>query len=317
MGWSFPRKMVDIKKMFARVWSQSEDWTHGCCILPWLDETKCASQERATKRCDFPRIAARKFIFSASSVSSTEARFELRGRTDNSKLGAAAIWPGGNARAKFRALTLACTTPSPLGRIRASPPGRSVLRPEQGTEQGLLPLHATQELQQKPVPSKHKETPGNTQATATAHYTHSTLLKSSNRPMAAARRRQGHQLYAWHGTPSKSVAEVIQPQPLALPLEAWPCECNTNKAKQPKRDKVFLNTTHCWGVWAQSVSAQPKYVDVCLHECMRMCRRVRTCAYVHMHGHCAGACVHVPRWCVRCLLITERPKTPCHYRYQI
>ena len=22
-------------------------------------------------------------------------------------------------------------------------------------------------------------------------------------------------------------------------------------------------------------------------------------------------------WCVRCLLITERPKTPCHYRYQI
>jgi len=24
-----------------------------------------------------------------------------------------------------------------------------------------------------------------------------------------------------------------------------------------------------------------------------------------------------PRWCVRCLLITERPKTPCHYRYQI
>jgi len=36
---------------------------------------------------------------------------------------AAAIWPGGNARAKFRALTLACTTPSPRGRIRASPLG--------------------------------------------------------------------------------------------------------------------------------------------------------------------------------------------------
>jgi len=29
-----------------------------------------------------------------------------------------------------------------------------------------------------------------------------------------------------------------------LPPEAWPCECNTDKAKQPKRDKVFLNTTH-------------------------------------------------------------------------
>jgi len=30
----FPRKMVDIQKMFARVWSQYEDWTHGCSILP-------------------------------------------------------------------------------------------------------------------------------------------------------------------------------------------------------------------------------------------------------------------------------------------
>ena len=26
---------------------------------------------------------------------------------------------------------------------------------------------------------------------------------------------------------------------------------------------------------------------------------------------------HTRCWCVRCLLITERPKTPCHYRYQI
>jgi len=131
----------------------------------------------------------------------------------------------------------------------------SVLRPEQGTEQGMLPWHATQELQQKPVPSQHKETPGNTQATATAQYTHSTLLKSSNWPMAAARRRQGQQLYAWHGTPSRRpqaeppfpltpAGEAIQPQPPALPPEVWPCECNTNKAKQPKRDKVFLNTTH-------------------------------------------------------------------------
>jgi len=130
-----------------------------------------------------------------------------------------------------------------------------VLRPEQGTEQGMLPWHATQELQQKPVPSKHKETPGNSQVTATTQYTHSILLKSSNRPMAATRRRQGQQLYAWHGTPSRRpqteppfpltpAGEAIQPQPPALPPDAWPCECNTNKAKQPKRDKVFLNTTH-------------------------------------------------------------------------
>jgi len=104
--------------------------------------------------------------------------------------------------------------------------------------------------------SEHKEKPVNTQTTATSQYTHSTLLKSSNRPMAAARRRQGQQLYAWHGTPSRRpqaappfpltpAGEVIQPQPPTLPPEAWPCKCNTNKAKQPKRHKVFLNTTHC------------------------------------------------------------------------
>ena len=45
--------------------------------------------------------------------------------------------------------------------------------------------------------------------------------------------------------PLTPAGEVIQPPPPALPPEAWPCECNTNKAKHPKRDKVFLNTTHC------------------------------------------------------------------------
>ena len=93
------------------------------------------------------------------------------------------------------------------------------------------------------------QTPGKTQTTGTAQYTHSTLLKSSNQPMAAARRRQGQQFYAWHGTPSRRppltpASEVTQPQPPALPPEAWPCACNTDKARQPKRNKVFLNTTH-------------------------------------------------------------------------
>jgi len=97
--------------------------------------------------------------------------------------------------------------------------------------------------------------PDNTQTTTTGQYTHSTLLKSSNRTMSAARRRQGQQLDAQHDTPSRRpqvappfpltpAGEVIQPPPPALPPEAWPCECNTNKAKHPKRDKVFLNTTH-------------------------------------------------------------------------
>jgi len=94
-----------------------------------------------------------------------------------------------------------------------------------------------------------QHTPGKTRATGTAQYTHSTLLKSSNRPMTAVRRRQGQQLYAWHGTSSRrppltTASEATQPQPPALPLEVWPRECNTDKAKQPKRDKVFQNTTH-------------------------------------------------------------------------
>ena len=134
-------------------------------------------------------------------------------------------------------------------------PARSVLGLEQGTEQGQLPRHATEDLQQNPEQT-HNKRPGNTEATTTAQYTHSTLLKSSNQPMTATRRRQGQHLYAWHGTPSRRpqaappfplppASEAIQLQPPALPPEAWPCECNTNKAKQPKRDKVFLNTTHC------------------------------------------------------------------------
>ena len=39
--------------------------------------------------------------------------------------------------------------------------------------------------------SEHKEKPDKTQATTTAQYTHSTLLKSSNRPMAATSRPRG------------------------------------------------------------------------------------------------------------------------------
>jgi len=141
----------------------------------------------------------------------------------------------------------------PSGKDTGKPARSSDL--SRGQSKECLPRHATQGLQKKPVPNQYKETPANTQTTTIAQYTHSTLLKSSNRPMAAARRRQGQQLYAWHDTPSRRpqdappfpltpAGEAIQPQPLALPPEVWPCECNTNKAKQPKRDKVFLHTTH-------------------------------------------------------------------------
>jgi len=127
-------------------------------------------------------------------------------------------------------------------------------RVEQGIGQ-VQQLRLTNKDRKK-IPAEHKTPrPDNTQAAATAQYTHSTLLKSSNRPMAAARKRQGQQLYASHGTPNRRpqtappfsltlAGEVIQPEPPALLPEAWPSECNTTKAKQPKRDKVFLNTTH-------------------------------------------------------------------------
>jgi len=59
--------------------------------------------------------------------------------------------------------------------------------------------------------------------------------------VALASSLQGQQLYAWHGTPSRrpqaappfpliAASEATQPPPPALPPEAWPCECNTDKA---------------------------------------------------------------------------------------
>ena len=112
--------------------------------------------------------------------------------------------------------------------------------------------------------------------------------------MAAERRRQGQQLYAQHGTHSRrpqaatpfpltQAGKATQPQPPALPPEARPCECDTNKAKQPKRDKVFLNTTHSWGVWVQSVSMQPKmWACVCTSACACADVFARACAYACM-----------------------------------
>ena len=127
---------------------------------------------------------------------------------------AATTWPGKHYAAKAQAPGPACTIPSLRGRTRASPLGA---QRKAGQHSGynncsIHTLHTAEILQQ-------------------ANGCHKEEARASN--------------YAWHGTPSKSVAEVIQPQPPALPPEAWPCECNTNKAKQPKRDKVFLNTTHC------------------------------------------------------------------------
>ena len=59
----FPaQKCRSIKKRSHETGSRSEK-VHGCRILPYLANNRCASQERATQRCDFSRIAAGKTIF--------------------------------------------------------------------------------------------------------------------------------------------------------------------------------------------------------------------------------------------------------------
>jgi len=145
----------------------------------------------------------------------------------------------------------------------------------------MLPRHATQELQQKPVPSKHKETPGNTQATATAQYTHSTLLKSSNRPMAAARRRQGQQLYAWHGTPSRR-PQAAPPFPLTLAGEGIHacalCGCMHACACVLCVARVRAHVCMCGCVCASA----------CAY--LRVHARVRVCVRGRAHA-CQGTCV--------------------------
>ena len=93
----------------------------------------------------------------------------------------------------------------------------------------------------KPRHGKHQARP---ETRATAQNTHCILLKSSNQPMAAVRRRQGQQLYSWHGPPSRSpqparqfplavVSEATQPQPPALPPEAWPWNAGGDSAERP------------------------------------------------------------------------------------
>ena len=59
----FPaQKCSSIKNVLHQTDSPS-DSVHGCRIPPDLADTTCASQERATPRCDFSRIAAGKTIF--------------------------------------------------------------------------------------------------------------------------------------------------------------------------------------------------------------------------------------------------------------
>jgi len=84
-----------------------------------------------------------------------------------------------------------------------------------------------------------KQTPGQTRAVTDKHFT---LLKSSNQPMTAARRRQGQQLYAGHGPPRRPWplplasgscgTKATQPNPDVLPPEAWSCATQSTMMKR-------------------------------------------------------------------------------------
>jgi len=86
----FPaQKCRSIKKRSHETGSPSEK-VHGCRILPYLANNRCASQERATQCCDFSRSAAGKTFFCIPCLRTSHTRW---GKTDNSDLqGLASPW---------------------------------------------------------------------------------------------------------------------------------------------------------------------------------------------------------------------------------
>jgi len=60
---SFPRKNAERSTNCSHETGSLSEKVHGSRILTYLANIRCASQERATQRCDFSRIAAGKTIF--------------------------------------------------------------------------------------------------------------------------------------------------------------------------------------------------------------------------------------------------------------
>jgi len=74
----------------------------------------------------------------------------------------------------------------------------------------MLPQHATQGLQQKPVPSQHKETPGHTQATTTVQYTlHTAEILQLANDGREERARATTLCMAWHAQQETSNCATI------------------------------------------------------------------------------------------------------------
>ena len=87
----FPAQNGNSLKNVRTRFDSLDDRTHGCRILPYPADTKCASQERATPRCDFSRIAARKTIF--LHLQSPPLRLtSTSSRTDNSEIQSLKTW---------------------------------------------------------------------------------------------------------------------------------------------------------------------------------------------------------------------------------
>ena len=134
-------------------------------------------------------------------------------------------WPGKNYAAKDQAPGPACTTPSLRGRTRASPL-RAQRKAGQHSGYSNCAIHTlhTAEILQQANGGREEET----RATTLCMAWHAQQEASSCATIPTDTGRRGHSasttIFAAGGASS---------------------ECYTNKAKQPKRDKVFLNTTHC------------------------------------------------------------------------
>ena len=90
---------------------------------------------------------------------------------------------------------------------------RSVLGPELGTEQGMLPRHATQGLQQKPVPNQHKRNAGQHSGyiNCSIHTLHTAeILQPANHPGGREEEARATTLcMAWHAQQETSSCATI------------------------------------------------------------------------------------------------------------
>ena len=102
----------------------------------------------------------------------------------------------------------------------------------------------------------------------------------------------------------------------------WRChgnEIELSLAKSSQGLKIYMCIYMCICICIYVYACM--YIYICMYVHTYICIYIWMCicvyvyAYVYMYIYMyVYVCVY---WCVRCLLITESPKTPSHYRYQI